>query len=100
MNNHTPPACRGTLRDPAKEKFWRDVMRRFRASGHDGRAFCKANNLSEVSFYSWRRTIAERDAEAAESCHGARKSPIPHRGHAAEGLPDTEGAGIADRGEN
>ena len=67
MKNKTPSAGHGPLRDPAKENFWRGVMRRFCATGQDGRAFCKANKLSEASFYSWRRTIVERDAETADS---------------------------------
>jgi len=66
MNNNTSSAGFGPHRDPAKERFWRGVMRRFCAAAQDGRAFCKANNLSEASFYSWRRTIAQRDAEAAD----------------------------------
>jgi len=49
-------------RDSDKERFWRDVLARHRVSGLSARAFCRRDGLSEASFYSWRRTIAERDA--------------------------------------
>jgi len=44
-----------------KERFWRDMVRRWRHSGQTVRAFCAEHGLSEPSFYSWRRIIAERD---------------------------------------
>jgi len=47
-------------RDPAKEAFWRDVLRRFVASGLSVRVFCKRERLTESAFYAWRRTIDER----------------------------------------
>jgi hypothetical protein len=50
-------------RDPQRERFWRDVLGRFRASRLSVRAFCRRENLGEPLFYAWRRTIAERDAE-------------------------------------
>ena len=53
-------------RDPAKEAFWRDVLRRFAASGLSVRAFCKRERLTESAFYAWRRTIGERN-DAANS---------------------------------
>ena len=57
-------------RDSGKERFWRDVMRRWRRcrrGGQSVRAFCAEQGLSEPSFYSWQRTIAERDEQAAHS---------------------------------
>jgi hypothetical protein len=39
------------------------VLRRQVKSGLSVRAFCREEKLSEPSFYAWRRTIAERDAE-------------------------------------
>ncbi len=51
-------------RDLDKERFWRGVVKRQVASGLSGRAFCRREGLSEASFYGWRRTISERDAEA------------------------------------
>jgi hypothetical protein len=60
----------GGKRDSGKERFWRDVMqrwRRCRRSGQRVRAFCAEHGLSEASFYAWQRTIAERDEQCAQS---------------------------------
>ena len=46
-----------------KESFWRHMIRQWRHSGQSVRAFCRARNLGEASFYAWRRTIAQRDAQ-------------------------------------
>jgi hypothetical protein len=53
------------LQRTSKERFWRRIVRQWRKSGLSVRAFCAERRLSEPSFYSWRRTIAERDAQAA-----------------------------------
>jgi transposase len=47
--------------DPAKEAYWRQVLKRFAASGLSVREFCKREQLTESQFYAWRRTIGERD---------------------------------------
>jgi len=56
--------------DNGKERFWRDVIQRWqrcRRSGQTVRAFCAEHGLLEASFYAWRRTIAERDEQGAQS---------------------------------
>lgn len=58
-------AIRGPQSHPALEAIWRDRVTRWKASGLNVRAFCRREGLSEPSFYSWRRTIAERDAALA-----------------------------------
>lgn len=50
-------------RDPDKEKHWRGLLRAWRRSGLTGRDFCAKHQLSEPSFYAWRREIARRDRE-------------------------------------
>jgi hypothetical protein len=50
-------------RDPAKERYWRRLLRLWQRSGQSGRDFCAAHGLPEPSFYSWRREIARRDQE-------------------------------------
>lgn len=47
-------------RDPGKERFWRRMLRQWRSSGLSVRAFCRSRGLSEPSFYSWRRVLAQR----------------------------------------
>jgi hypothetical protein len=51
-------------RRSSREQFWRRMMRQWRSSGLSVRDFCADRQLSEPSFYAWRRTIARRDAEA------------------------------------
>jgi hypothetical protein len=50
-------------RDGAKERIWRRVLRHWRKSGLSVRAYGSAEGLSEASFYAWRRTLNDRDAE-------------------------------------
>ncbi len=54
-------------RDPKRERFWRGVLKRYRVGGLTVRAFCQQERLSEASFYAWRRTILDCDAEAEHS---------------------------------
>lgn len=55
-------------RQSKKELYWRGVVRRWERSRQTKtiRAFCEAHGLSEPSFYTWRRTIAERDQRQSE----------------------------------
>jgi hypothetical protein len=48
----------------AKEQYWREVIERQAASGQSVRTFCSHEALDENTFYSWRRTIRQRDAPA------------------------------------
>jgi hypothetical protein len=54
----------GKPRDPQKERFWRQAIRRWRKSGLTARAFCLENELSQDRLYAWQRILAQRDAEA------------------------------------
>ena len=54
-------------RDGKREAFWRSVLTRHARSGHSVRAFCRREQLSEPSFYAWRRTIQERDIAGQHS---------------------------------
>ena len=63
MINISPPAP--ARRGVSKEQFWRKVLQRFHASGQSVRQFCRTAQLSEPSFYAWRRTLAQRDTASA-----------------------------------
>jgi hypothetical protein len=52
-------------RSAAKEQYWREVIDGWRRNGGSVRHWCSQRQLSEPSFYSWRRVLAERDAAAA-----------------------------------
>jgi hypothetical protein len=49
--------------DPKLEQFWRKMLADWQRSGLTARAFCASRQLSEASFYSWRRTLRERDRQ-------------------------------------
>ena len=53
-------------RDPRRERFWRDVLRRQKGSGLTVRAFCAREQLAETAFHAWRRILRERDAEGRQ----------------------------------
>lgn len=52
-------------RSAAKEQYWREVIDGWRRSGGSVRQWCTQRQISEPSFYSWRKTLAKRDAAAA-----------------------------------
>ena len=75
-------APRGPQSNPALEQTWRDRVTRFQTSGLSVRDFCRSEGLSEPSFYSWRRTIAQRDAPTATDAPAfvplhVRPLPVP-----------------------
>ena len=47
-------------RDTAKEAYWRKALQRFASSGLSVREFCKREQVTESTFYAWRRTIGQR----------------------------------------
>ena len=65
--------------DGGKEAYWRTAMQRWRHSGQNVRSYCLQHGLSEPSFYAWRRTIQERDRQAARSRQQrrARRDAVP-----------------------
>ena len=52
-------------RDASKERFWRRMVRLWSHSDLTIRAFCQLHDLSEPSFYAWRRILERRAAEQA-----------------------------------
>jgi transposase-like protein len=55
-----------------REQFWRRHIDQQLASGLNIRAYCRQYALNEPSFYSWRRTIRERDRQPTSP------TPKPH----------------------
>jgi hypothetical protein len=64
-------------RDRGKERFWRRLLGQWRRSGLSVRDFCGAQEVSEPSFYGWRRTLALRDQQAAEKQQGQKETNAP-----------------------
>jgi transposase-like protein len=52
-------------RDPARERFWRDAVSAWQSSGLTVREFCRQRQMTEASFYSWRRELQRREAKSA-----------------------------------
>jgi hypothetical protein len=50
-------------RDPAKERYWRRLLRLWRSSVLTVRDFCAEHGISEPSFYCWRREIERRNRQ-------------------------------------
>jgi transposase len=55
---------RSSQQRSSKEKFWRRMLRQWHSSGLSVGDFCAERELAVATFYAWRRTIAQRDAEA------------------------------------
>lgn len=50
-------------RDPAKERFWRDAVRRRVREGLSVREFCVQQGLNESTYHFWRRELKRRDQD-------------------------------------
>ncbi len=54
-------------RDPQREQFWREAVAAWPTSGLTVREFCRQRQITEPSFYSWRRELRRREAKPARS---------------------------------
>ena len=98
-------AKRRRRRDPDKERFWRQTIRRQQKSELTVSTFCAAEGLKDCSFHWWRRELAKRSGKSrheAETCAvvrvratGARARPTARprdhrdRGHFRPAGPHT-----------
>jgi hypothetical protein len=48
-------------RDAVKERYWRNLIRRYRASGLGARQFCERVGIPPHRLHWWRRTLRDRD---------------------------------------
>ena len=71
-------------RDRAKEQHWRRHVAAWRRSGQSVREYCRAEGLSEPSFYAWRRVLADRTPRGAA--------------HAGDGVASEQAAATRGRG--
>ena len=49
----------GKPRDAAKERYWRDLLRRFATSGLGTKRFCAQEGVPEHQFHWWRRRLRQ-----------------------------------------
>jgi len=66
--------------DGDKERYWRRLLAQWQRSGHTVRWFCLEHDLSEPSFYAWRRTIGQRDQQAQRRPQRGRRQAKPATG--------------------
>ncbi len=66
----------GRCPDPAKERFWRHQVGDQTSSGERVRTFCQERDLSENSFYVWRREIARRDQQVDADTGKSANRPV------------------------
>src|SRR3954452_18966373 len=57
----------GKRRDPARERFWRRMIRQQEKSGLTVPDFCRREGLKDWSFRWWRQELARRDQYAAST---------------------------------
>lgn len=81
-----------------REVYWRGVLRRQQRSGQSVRQFCRKSQLSEPSFYSWRKklgnqsdkTVKEQTGSSSDShdqsCPGG-DGRATHSAHSADSVP-------------
>lgn len=50
-------------RSAERERYWRGVIKKQRASGLSVAEFCRRNDVADALFYRWRRRLAELDAQ-------------------------------------
>ena len=61
-------------RNAQKETYWREMVSRQARSGLSVSRFCAERDISEASFYGWRKKLTQRDqAEVAPSSRPTRR---------------------------
>jgi hypothetical protein len=60
------------LRDPAKEKYWREILARFQSSGLSMKRFCLQEGLNHLNLSSWKYIIRKRNIEAKRKAQLAK----------------------------
>lgn len=79
-------------RDRGKERYWRRHVAQWRRTGQSVRDYCRGQELSEASFYAWRRVLAERARERGtggrtSAASAERKRQTGGRTGSASGTP-------------
>jgi hypothetical protein len=85
-------------RSEQREAYWKGVLQRQRKSGQSVRAFCLANDISQGSFYNWRRKLDQPSMGLSKpadvSGQGCEPMPfIPLKISGLTGLGSLGGAG-------
>lgn len=76
-----------------KEVEWRQRLVRFAASGEQIKSFCRAESVSEATFYRWRKQLGATSGTA--SAAGFIDIGVMPPALAAPSMPQCESAGVA-----
>lgn len=95
----SPSTRQGPSRSQAKERIWRQHVKRQRRSKLSARDFCADAGISEPSFYAWRRELARRDSESGQPARSKPKAPRRTAIPTPRFLPATIAPAIASRVE-
>jgi transposase-like protein len=63
--------------DPQRQRYWEEVVRRWREGGQSVAAFCRGEGLRESAFYCWRRKLARRSDRTGERAPDAGDGSRP-----------------------
>jgi hypothetical protein len=82
--------------DPGKQRYWEEIVRKWKDSGQSVRGYCRAEGVREPSFYFWRRELARRGPlpgatdpelpaafDSVRASPGPKRRPLPGRGSAS-----------------
>ena len=53
--------------DPEKQRYWEEVVRRWKESGLSVRGVCRTEGLREAAFFFWRRELIRAEVLLARS---------------------------------
>jgi hypothetical protein len=67
----------GKRRDPAREKFWRRMVRQHQRSGLTVRDFCRREGLKDWTFRWWRQELIRRDQHPVVASRGEPAGATP-----------------------
>lgn len=67
----------GRRRSRQGEQYWRGVLERQGKSGQNIRGFCRANGISEGSFFNWRRKLGRLGTRSAMSRQAEGREIVP-----------------------
>jgi hypothetical protein len=71
----------------AKEAYWRKILDQQQECGQSIHEFCRQRDLSEASFYFWRKEIRKRPATQASRKSGSRSAGGQRKGNGSAFIP-------------
>jgi len=69
-------------RNAQRVSYWRDILKRQAANGLSVRRFCLEQDLSEASFYGWRKKLARQERDGVD---GSSRSTTSGSANSARG---------------